>query len=469
MARLEWFQADATETSVVVTVWSDTNGTVTVTAGNFSESVSVNTATRFGVNKVDVTGLSGRTGVTVFHSAGITQTGNLRPLPSAGDTWYLGFVSCIQSASPNYWPYSVMEQYDVRMMWFQDDMPYSDSTQQNNTRWQATAAVGGYNGWAAGGAQDYFNTYPYMMSMFGMRDMMQFCPTIFTFGDHTVGDNWDHAGDHAGGSTNFSPALATQADIDDVWSMAMEAYDAFTYGNPPATTDSEAADYKPSSAAASASNYPARYFRKTVGNVEFFAPDTMSHKCAVSKMDPATLIDADADAKTMAGLPQFNWLKNRIPASVADFKLIMTPAAFYNIPTASQGDWINYLTERDHISGYLGANATGLLACTGDTHAPIVSFGDFLHVCACPAGQGVIGNGTGYWADDGPASNIWRPSGPASPSLDQMRNTVGLVKITPTYIQPMILATDGDVLYRGGKIYAGSNTPTADAGTIGVT
>ena len=50
-----------------------------------------------------------------------------------------------------------------------------------------------------------------------------------------------------------------------------------------------------------------------------------------------------------------------------------------------------------------------------------------------------------------------------------MRNTVGLVKITPTYIQPMILATDGDVLYRGGKIYAGSNTPTADAGTIGVT
>ena len=152
MARLEWFQADATETSVVVTVWSDTNGTVTVTAGNFSESVSVNTATRFGVNKVDVTGLSGRTGVTVFHSAGITQTGNLRPLPSAGDTWYLGFVSCIQSASPNYWPYSVMEQYDVRMMWFQDDMPYSDSTQQNNTRWQATVAVGGYNGWAAGGA-----------------------------------------------------------------------------------------------------------------------------------------------------------------------------------------------------------------------------------------------------------------------------------------------------------------------------
>lgn len=454
--RQEYWLADCSEDACVVMVFSDTAGVFSLQRNNETFTASVDPSSNYGIARFDVTGLAGQETCTLLFDGSVIATPTLRVMPSATDEFYVAFVSCQNHAMPNYWPYIAMRRYNIRAVFFQDDMPYADGNTHNSTRW-GDAVEGGYTAWDTDGREAYDRMYLTMFDQFGMRDLMTHVPVYFQYGDHAIGDNWDHENVAA----QFNPAPATQAEIDGVFADAMAAWDSWAGGNP-ANNDSEAANYKPSNAAAGtpASNYPPRYFRKTIGPVEFFCLDTTGHKCPVSKADNGNLISADATAKTMLGEPQFDWLKARVVGSSATFKAIMSPSAFYNQVSASQADWVEYQTERDHLAGYLSSNATGVFVCSGDTHAPYVASDPDELTCinACSLGQQTISGGSSRWTDSG-ATNVWRLQGEGLITPDERRNAFGLLRITPEFVEPMIVSVEGEVLWRG-RIEKGSNALT---------
>ena len=130
----------------------------------------------------------------------------------------------------------------------------------------------------------------------------------------------------------------------------------------PANTDAEAEAQKPSNAAAGTpvGQYPVTYFRQRFGidgephahgPIECFVIDCISHRSPLPT--PAGGVpDGDDEGLSMLGSVQLSWLKARLAASTATWKLIFSTKATYWPGTGGNADsWAFYTAERDEILG----------------------------------------------------------------------------------------------------------------------
>lgn len=228
--------------------------------------------------------------------------------------------------------------------------------------------------------------------------------------DHELaGDNWFHdlasANTGPGGGIN----APDQEGVNNHFNMGRQAFDEFMAANTDliqATTSYPgAADEYPSQVEnpidytsypankPPVTDYPPRYYRIEAdvnGNVvssnphvEMFVMDSIGHR------SPGT--DADTPAKTLLGQTQKTLFLDRILASTARLKIIMSTKKTYNSPTADNDDtFALYPDERNEILQFIeDNNITGVLWMSGDRHQPHVidtqkSRGQqFDHVCIC--------------------------------------------------------------------------------------
>lgn len=266
------------------------------------------------------------------------------------------------------------------------------------------------------------------------------------------GDNWDHTTTQANAGTGISAVAQTDVDVHYGRGITAHQQIVASYCNNVSNTDSEAIAEKPSNADAStaASNYPVIYYRvgydfngaiSTSPDVECFFIDCFSYR--------SPLADADNASKTMLGANQKAWLKARMLASTATFKVIFSGKRTYMNTAGNADTWASdYTTERDEILQYIEDNSiTGVIWCAGDQHYPhaistTIGGGGFDHVCvtACPAGVETnttdLGGGV-VWAMDG--------------------NAFGFLDIQSTYIEATIRDVVTGNIYWKGRVNSGSN------------
>ena len=74
----------------------------------------------------------------------------------------------------------------------------------------------------------------------------------------------------------------------------------------------------------------------------------------------------DGPDKTMLGSGQKDWFKERLKASTAPFKFIITSVPFHG---SAVDTWGPYRTERDELAGFIrGEKIRGTIFLTGDYH-----------------------------------------------------------------------------------------------------
>lgn len=281
----------------------------------------------------------------------------------------------------------------VDAAFMQGDTPYTDTPL---TAWGITATQNSGDD----PSQANFETFQSMMrAVPGLRALEATCPVYYMPDDHEwPGDNWDHTITQA---TAYNGAMTnpTQEDVDAAFKASWDAIDTFYIW--PMNADEEAVAAKPSGAGASApvSNYPVRYHRLTIKNIEFFVLDCISHR------DP--LAAAASASKTMLGVPQKAWLKARLKASTATFKAIVCNKKTYTTGMTDNGDTFGavpdkpgYEHERDELLEFIHSATDwavpgGVFWLAGDRHTPQICrtyagvdghLYDHICVCACPVG-----------------------------------------------------------------------------------
>ena len=104
---------------------------------------------------------------------------------------------------------------------------------------------------------------------------------------------------------------------------------------------------------------PAALYRQfSWSGIDFFILDTRRFR------SQQTL--ADGSDKTMLGASQKSWLKERLKASKAPFKFIITSVPFHGDRADT---WVSYRTESNELTGFIrGEKITGIIFLTGDYH-----------------------------------------------------------------------------------------------------
>jgi alkaline phosphatase D len=111
-----------------------------------------------------------------------------------------------------------------------------------------------------------------------------------------------------------------------------------------------------------AEDSPGVYFAQNYGGVDFFFLDGRYNR------DPA---DArDGPGKTMLGAVQKRWLKDRLLASRAPFKVLVSGGGWSSAEKEKGGDsWAVYQSERDEIFDFIRDRRIGGIVClSGDSH-----------------------------------------------------------------------------------------------------
>ena len=486
MTDVYYWLGDASETTASVIVRSDTAGTLTLTGCTNDGPHAVDPAVDYGIVKFNVTGLSADTSYmfAVHLDSAEVADGALRTMPTSGVTWSFGFGSCVGQNRPQVYGYQLVIDHDIRAWFALGDTPYCDGDLPVNglglCRWTVGPARGStYTTWDTGRvAWDY--GYANLQKTPGWEYLTQRVPTYRMPDDHEYGNDWDWTTDNVANFGAPAATITTQAQIDTCGGYANAAAWSWNKGNP-ANSDPEIGDWAPSSCADAASNHPTKYYRKTIGNVEFFHIDCYAHMDAWAKadkyrtvcIDNATLNavlgytysnpSAAALAKTRLGPYQLNWLLTHLASSTATFKVILSGKhTFMALAQSDNEVWSGYATERDYIIAFIRKYITGCIWLTGDVHTASV-INDLSGHCAVNSstlgqvewidGTGSVGYRPGF------AENMtWRAnghSGAAGTGLNP--NTYGVVDVTDAYIRPKIYKDNGTLLWsaylKAGKNY----------------
>jgi alkaline phosphatase D len=158
---------------------------------------------------------------------------------------------------------------------------------------------------------------------------------------------------------------------------------------------------------------PAALYRQfSWAGVDFFILDTRRFRSRQTM--------TDGPDKTMLGSTQKSWLKERLKASTAPFKFIITSVPFHG---SLADTWGSYRTERDDIAGFIrGEKIRGTIFLTGDYHlardlsnsktglreymaGPIASFTQYQFSPESRAYNEKIGN---FHYGDGYTFGLWR-------------------------------------------------------------
>lgn len=490
MANVYFWLGDAGETTATVVVRSDTAGTLTI-SGVTATGIALDPAVEFGVGKLSVSGLVADTRYpfTLLLDGVAVATGTIRTMPASG-TWAFGFGSCVGQVRPQVYGYQLVRNHDIRAWFALGDTPYCDENVDANalghTRWLSTGALlGTYKSWDAGRVS-WDNTYHNLQNTPGWAYLTERVPTYRLPDDHEYGNDWDWSTSEVSLFGSPAATITTQAQVDLCGSYANAAAWTWNQGNP-ANTDPQAGNWKPSSCADAASNHPPKYYRKRIGNVEFFHIDCYAHMDAWAKADKYRTVcinnatwnaalgysysdpSGAALAKTRLGPYQLNWLLTNLAASTATFKVIVSGKhTFMALAGSDNEGWNGYPSERDYIIAYIKKYVTGCVWLTGDVHTASV-INDLSGHCAVNSstlgqavwltGQGSVGYPPGY------AENMtWRANGHSGIGGFMLNpNTYGVVEVTDTYLRPKIYEENGTLLW-SAYLKAGKNylQPTLD-------
>lgn len=393
-----------------VCVRATVTGTVGITVNGTRFTASADTTVNDGNVAVTITGLlpdKRYTWTLDFDGtdhAMYSGTKGLITLPVTGEV-KVGYGSCTSSAETmTYGYYAAGRGYKV--FFLLGDTPYLD-TGANDT-WGVTTVDGSAN-------IDFDSLAPFYERFHktpGVKYLGERCILIRMWDDHELlGDNHDHTiaqANSGGAGANIS--AATQNDVDTMFLVCRKVFEAYSLCNP-TNADAGVAAQAPFMADAAAANYPAQYFRTTIGDAEFFVTDCISHRGPVAGATRTTESLADADA-VMLGSTQRTWLTTRLGASTAINKVWVTTKKTYANNT-DNGDgwdylsttWPGFVTEREIVLDYVEANVTGFSSISGDRHAQTVvdqssargQARDHFNLCACPLGtQQVNSQGSGF-------------------------------------------------------------------------
>jgi hypothetical protein len=494
MADFYYWLGDASETTATIVVRSDTSGTVSV-SGVSATSISLDPSTEFGIGKLTVTGLNADTRYPfTLYLDGVEQTsGTLRTMPVAGQAWNFGFGSCVGQHKLMAYGFQYVLDHDIRMFFALGDTPYCDeavpAATVNGTsqcRWVWSAAVPStYSQWGAGRVT-WDSMYAYLQKTPGWAYLTERVPMYRLPDDHEYGDDWDWT--HTNIKNNVpgvgfvlaGAPLLNQTNADQVGAYANASAWSWNKGNP--DPDAGVLGWKPSSAGDTVAEHPPKFYRKTVGNVEFFHLDCYAHMDSWQKKEtPRTVCVNHAQlaalgyiysdpagaalAKTMLGPKQLEWLLDKLASSTATFKIIVQGKVTRNMNANSTNHgWDQYQEEVNFILAFIKSNVTGVLWCAGDAHIPSVindKVRDHCCVNSSPLGQinYISSSGTYFYRPGYSDGCIYRGEGMNSLDVSpgQKKNAYGVVLVTDDYLKPTLYEDCGRVLWEG-YLMAGKNT-----------
>ncbi len=111
---------------------------------------------------------------------------------------------------------------------------------------------------------------------------------------------------------------------------------------------------------------PGVFFDYNYGGVDFLFLDDRYHRA------PDT--DEDVPTKEFLGQGQFEWLKQRLLASRAPFKVIACGSGWSRLKGPGGDSWSAYQHERTRLFNFIRDNAiSGVVLLSGDTHFPYVA------------------------------------------------------------------------------------------------
>ena len=491
MADVYYWLGDATETTATVIVRSDTAGSLALTGATNDGPHAVDPAVEYGIVKFTVSGLTADTEFAVQLDSVEQLTGTMRVMPASG-AWRFGFGSCVGSLKPMASGYQMVLDHNIRAWFALGDTPYADSDKAANslthTRYTNDGdRLGCYKLWNTGRVA-WDRQYEYLQKTPGWGYLTSHVPTYRLPDDHEYGNDWDWTLDNVSLFGAPAPAITTQAQVDEAAGYANAAAWSWNKGNP-ANADAEIGDWKPSSCADAVSNHPPKYYRKRVGDVEFFHIDCYGHMDPWGKQDKLNTVCIDnatwnaelgyaysdpagaALAKTRIGPYQLNWLLTRLAASTATFKVIMSGKLTYRANSSNDNEgWSGYIAERDYILAFIRRYVTGVLWCAGDVHTMSVNNQMRGHCCVNSSPLGVV-----EWRDGGGAVNYpwgyaegmaWRSIGEISSiATGACPNGYGVVEVADdySYMKPMLYSENGTLLW-SAYLKAGKNylQPTLD-------
>lgn len=111
---------------------------------------------------------------------------------------------------------------------------------------------------------------------------------------------------------------------------------------------------------------PGVFFDYSYGGVDFFFLDGRYHR--------APDADPDTPDKEFLGRGQFDWLKARLLASKAPFKILACGSGWSRFKGPGGDSWSAYLHERERLFDFIRDNRiSGVVLLSGDTHFPYVA------------------------------------------------------------------------------------------------
>lgn len=464
MAEVIYWLGDASETSASVCVRVDTAGSYTLRCnGQVSAPQALDPASGFGIGRFDVNGLQSDS----FYPfevllSGVAQVeGALRTIPGDGQSFHVAFISCWRQSGDPAVLYKLVRDYDVRAVFGIGDLPYLDA--QLEARWVPSALPGVYT--APGSVDTWNNQYLALhRDVPAFRYMFERVPFYRMWDDHdSLGNDFDHelTRTNAEFTGNGGSAFANQAALDAAFNRARQAFDLWSVGNP-ASDWPFAAPWKPAAADASTSinNYPPQYFSKVLGVAQFHVIDPLSHRSTTAAADGGDLIENAASAKTMLGRPQIRGLKAKLVSSPYLFNPIISPKVTMKGATTSDNNGFSDCpTERNHLLDWIGRYARGVVWGSGDVHTAFV-INDEQHAlvngCSLNWAEQTTGGpdlGVGYVE-----GYAWKIQGyQRADRFFSHRNAVGLIKVTPNYLD-WILVDEAGVEHTRWRQYPRMNT-----------
>lgn len=441
MAITFWWLGHATDSFARVCVRGTTNGTVTVACAGASFTGTVNTAVADGVVAIDVLGLSPDTNypITITDAAPTTERGAVKTMPTSGGK--IAFISCEDRTRPLDELAQNIIAFGANAVCHEGDYVYVSNTLSGYNGETSTAIV------TASAAAAYATHWRQCKRKSDKRLLETSIPHYYMFDDHEFGgDNWDHTVAQAQTALNVASG-GTQAEVDASWWAARQPASWYMLGNP--ASDASLVAEKPSNAAGgtSVSQYPVAAYRFTVGDIETIHIDCFSCRSPLTATDNAS--------KTMLGVNQKAWLKARLAASTATFKIIASgKSTFTAQPGGTGDDWTKYTTERDELIAYVQSSGiTGVVWMCGDSHNSFAYYDPatgHISVTANPAGVDQIGQVSGY-----PANVIWKQQGAAG-GITAPSGVFGMAEAVDATLTIRVIDKYGAELWRG-MVDAGAN------------
>lgn len=446
MAITEWWLGDASTTSASVILRSDANGAITA-SDPFTGDSAVDTAVDDGVVRIDFA-ITENKDVTIS-IAGDTVTVGLKVMPSSAP-FSIGWYSCMEIGKRMIAGDFMVNKHRVVASFGLGDLPY---TENGGSHWGVSKIAG-----SASGGQTQANAAAHFRAFMrnsGVVKLSQNAPFYRMCDDHEwPGDDWDHTLAQAN-DQGLTYTLQTEVDaLFDVYNKALTGYQK---GNPQNSYPTATAQ-KPSNADASTpvANYPPSYFRKRIGNAEFFMLDCITHRSPISATDDA--------AKHMLGSTQETLLLAALSDSTADFKFIVSSKVFFSSPStfANQDSWGWYGVRRDVILDYIKTNnITTVAILSGDQHTPTISYRlqangdahDIYELVACPVGVPLTGS-----IDTVPENKeqmIWA------------NQIYGIVQVFDDHALVEGYSIDGQRV-SSTRLNKGSNIPVLTGGAVGI-